>query len=113
MLFFIRFFYIALLLIGVPLFFPRFEPGGRFMILAEAWLTAGLIWLLRRVLHRRFSKQLRALAGGVVFVAGMAIINRFFAGVELNPGGMVGAFLGVVGVELLLPGRIKDPEAVH
>jgi len=77
------------------------------MILANAWLTAGLIWLIRWALHRRFSKQLLALTGGLLFVVGMVIMNRFFAGLELNPAGMAGAFLGVVGAEMLLPGRIS------
>lgn len=106
LLFLTRFFYITLLLIVVPLFFPRFEPGGRYLILVNALLAALLTGVIRRIAGNRLSVYSRALAGGLGLVAGLVVLNYLFNGISLDPSGLTGVLLGVSGLEMLLPVRL-------
>jgi hypothetical protein len=107
MLFLIRFSYVALLLIFVPLFFPGFEPGARLVVLVEAALIALIIRLIRMIIGERLNRRSRGLVAGAGLLLGLIVAKRVFDGVVLSPEGMLLAYLGLVFLEILLPTRIR------
>lgn len=85
---------------------PKFEPGSRMMILMDAAIVAILMWLIRQALGKRVSRRWSGFISGLGFLAGMFIAEHFFAGINLAWTGLAFAYLGEVGFELLLPGRL-------
>lgn len=103
-MFFIHLFASILLLIAVSLIIPQFNPGGLIVLPVEGVLIAtiglGVESLTRwcRLNHRK-----RSFAVSLSAPLGMMISKTLFAGVNLTGLGIIVMYLGMVGLELLLP----------
>jgi hypothetical protein len=106
MLFFLRFSYVALLLIFTPLFFPGFEPGAKPEILIEAMAAAFFTQWIRRLIGERFAVKGRGWLAGTGFLFGLAAAEALLAGVKWDWAGVIVVYLGVVALETVLPFRI-------
>jgi hypothetical protein len=106
MLFFLRFSYVALILIFTPLFFPGFEPGPKPDILIEAMAAAVVMQWIRRLTGERLSFKGRGWLAGTGFPIGLAVAKVLLAGVNWDWAGVSFAYLGAVALETVLPLRI-------
>jgi hypothetical protein len=106
MLFFLRFSYVALLLIFTPLFFPGFEPGAKPDILIEAMAAAVFMQLIRRLTGERLSFKGRGWLAGTGFIIALAVAEALLEKVKWDWAGVTFAYLGAVVLETVLPLRI-------
>lgn len=103
MFFLIRFTYFAVLLILVQLLIPRFNPGGRFLILLSAAVTGFLVTLFRKTASGKIPKLLQAFLSGISIVIALLFLGYYFSRVKLNFLGILVSYCGVIPLELLLP----------
>jgi hypothetical protein len=107
MLFFLRFSYVALLLIFAPLLFPGFGPGAKSDILIEAMAAAFFMQWIRRMMGERVSFNGRGWLAGTGFLIGLAAAAVVLARVKWDWAGVSLAYLGAVALETVLPLRIS------
>ncbi len=103
MLFLIRFTYISLLLILTQLLIPAFRPGGRFIILLIALITALCAQIIRKVTAGRLQKKWQNLFSGASIIIMLLLSGYYFSGVKPTFLGILAAYLGLVILEVLLP----------
>lgn len=108
MLFFIRFTYIALLLIFVQLLIPSFRPGGRFIILIIAVITALCAQIVRKVSSGRLQKTRRAFLSSVSIIIILLLSGYYLSGVKPVFLGILATFLGLAILEVLLPDEWRE-----
>ncbi len=103
MFFFIRFTYIAILLIFTQLLIPSFSPGSRFLILCIAAASGLSTLIFRKMTTGRLTKKLQVLLCGIGIIIILLFFSYHFTGVKLNFLGILVTYLGVVLLETLLP----------
>ncbi len=98
----IRFFYATLLLLGVFLLFPENNPGGSYLILAEGLLIGGTAHWIHRITAVLPVRE-RSLLSGLSVAVGILPAVLFFPQVNLSITGILALYLGMIGLELILP----------
>jgi len=105
LLFMIRFTYIAVLLIFTQLLIPAFRPGGRFIILLIASVTACGAQVIRKITAGRGRKLHQTFLSSVSIIIALFLSGYYFSGVKPTILGIIVAYLGLVFLETLLPGE--------
>ncbi len=103
-LFFMRFFCCILLLIICSLISPGFSIGGRGSILLLAALIVGITFGIRWILqHFKIKNKHRIWLVGLGAIGILLAASNRFRGVNLSGTGIITVYLGMVGLEMILP----------
>jgi hypothetical protein len=103
----LRFICIALLMIMAALVIPDLRFGGRYLILAEALLSALLVWLFRKLIGMKISCLKRNFFTGFGMVITLFLGKTLFYSVNLTILGILALYLGTVLLEFVLPDYVK------
>jgi hypothetical protein len=103
----LRFICIALLMIMTALVIPDLRFGGRYLVLAEALLSALLVWLFRKLIGMKISGWKRNFFTGFSIVITLLLGKTLFYSVNLTILGILTLYLGTVLLEFVLPDCVK------
>jgi hypothetical protein len=104
----LRFICTALLIIMITLIVPGLRFGGRYIILAEALLSALLASFFRKLIGTRLSHRKRSFLTAIGIVITLFIGKTLFYGVNLPLLGIIILYFGAVLLELVLPARSEN-----